>query len=384
MATNKGDINDGGAESFLTLDPDNSVTVRYHPDFGPHSDLILLEAPDDSVLNDLLHGRVTIRGQSDEDAVLCTPSSTYAMKFVSTSNSVFLIPPGKPNLLDPQPNPLVSVLKLAPGNVELVLTAPRLDKLRFLLMQKLYKIDEEDEEDCSSEGLYTWHDLICSIQASDEELREGLRFLSAVEINGFWRMVHPKSVNMILTMVLTNSVLHDWSLDALVEEEVLSILESDGFNSTIVKHCLETFGTKIENDNRKLWGLDKKRIAVHFAKQVLGSNGGKMRLEIFIEKWMRNVQKGMPFDLNMLEGEVLYETIGAETWIKAFSVADLPLTPDARFSVLFKERAKWAWKDLEPYVRDLRVPGISSEGLLIKYTRRVQPNADAEPIFSAR
>ncbi|XP_078170237.1 zinc ion binding protein [Carex rostrata] len=384
MAADEVDISGGGAESFLTVGPGGSVTVRYHPDFGPHNDLILLEAPDEALLNDVLHGRVTIRGQTDEEAVLCTQSSTYAMKFVGTSNSLFLITNGEsPNPSDLGPDPLISVLKLAPGNIELVQTAPRLDKLRFLLLQRPYKLDEE-EEDCGTEGLYTWHDLISSIQASDEELREGLRSLSAMEINGFWRMVDPKSTNMVLTMVLTNLVLHDWLWDALVEEEVLSILDSDGFNSTVVKHCLETFGTKIENENQKVWCLDTKRIAVHFAKQVLGTNGGKMKLEIFIEKWMRNVLKGMSFDMNMLEGEVLFEKIGAETWIKAFSVAELPLRPDARFSMLFKERAKWAWKDLEPYVRDLRVPGVSSEGLLIKYTRRVQPNAVAEPIFSAR
>jgi sister chromatid cohesion protein DCC1 len=273
------------------------------------------------------------------------------MKFVGTSNSVFLIPPGgSQSPSNTGHDPLVSVLKLAPGNIELVQTAPRLDKLRSVLLQRPYKLDEE-EEDRGTEGLYTWHDLICSIQASDEELRDGLRFLSAVEINSFWRLVDPKSINMVLTMVLTNLVLHDWPLDALVEEEVLQILDSDGFSSILVKHCLGTFGTKVENGNRKVWGLDKKKIAVHFAKQVLVTNGGRMKLEMFIEKWMRNVLKGMSFDLNMLEGEVLYEKIGVETWIKAFSVADLPLRPDARFSVLFKERAKWAWKDLEPYVR---------------------------------
>ena len=34
--------------------------------------------------------------------------------------------------------------------------------------------------------------------------------------------------------------------------------------------------------------------------------------------------------------------------------------------------------------RDLSVPGLSSEGLLLKYTRRTQPTQDAEPVFSAR
>ena len=34
--------------------------------------------------------------------------------------------------------------------------------------------------------------------------------------------------------------------------------------------------------------------------------------------------------------------------------------------------------------RDLNVPGLSSEGLLLKYTRRTQPSPETEPVFSAR
>jgi hypothetical protein len=60
MAANELDISGGGAELFLTMGPDGSVSVRYHPDFGPHDDLILLEASDDAVLNDLLHGRYSL------------------------------------------------------------------------------------------------------------------------------------------------------------------------------------------------------------------------------------------------------------------------------------------------------------------------------------
>lgn len=57
MAADEVDISGGGAESFLTVGPGGSVTVRYHPDFGPHNDLILLEAPDEALLNDVLGGR---------------------------------------------------------------------------------------------------------------------------------------------------------------------------------------------------------------------------------------------------------------------------------------------------------------------------------------
>ncbi|RLN19262.1 hypothetical protein C2845_PM02G41870 [Panicum miliaceum] len=383
----------GGADAVLALAAGGaSVSLCYHQAFGPHDDLVLLEAADD-LLPDLLQGRVTVRGRPDEEAVLCTPSATYSMKFVGTSNSVFLIPPGEPSAPCLRPDntngdanaadAVAAAIKLAPGNIELVRTAPRLDKLRSLLRERPYILDEDLGDGFQHQkGLYTWQDLCKLIQASDGELLDGLNTLSAVEIDGFWRTVDAHSMNTILDMILHNSVLHDWPLNAVPENDVLSVMESDGFAHKIVTHCLNRFGTKVEQEARSFWSLDEKCVCLQFARRVLGA--GKMKLANFMDKWERSVPSGMRVDLQMLEGEVLCDKLGAETWVHAFSVAHLPLTPAERFAALFRERLKWEWKDLQPYIRDLRVPGVSSEGLLIKYTRRTQPSSEAEPIFTAR
>ncbi|XP_020086475.1 sister chromatid cohesion protein DCC1 [Ananas comosus] len=384
----------GGADSVLKLTAEgSSISIRYHSLFGSHDDLLLLEV-DDELLPDVLHHRVVVRGQPDEEAVLCTPSATYAMKFVGTSNSVFLIPPGKStpliandvmtdsngNSID-TPDVVASVFKVAPGNIELVHAAPRLDKLNLLLTKRPYRLDEDLEDDLQYDrDLYTYKGLLEQIQASEEELRDGLKALSAVEIDGFLRIVDSKSMNLVLKVILNNSVLHEWPLNALEEDNVAVVMESDGFPQRIVLHCLETFGSRVEGNN--LWSLDEKKVCLQFAKEAL--DGGKMKMESFMEKWMRSIPSVMHAELRMLEGEVLYEKIGVETWVRAFSVAALPSTPAERFAALFQERPKWEWKDLEPYIRDLRVPGLSLEGLLIKHTRRTQPSADVEPIFSAR
>jgi hypothetical protein len=76
-----------------------------------------------------------------------------------------------------------------------------------------------------------------------------------------------------------------------------------------------------------------------------------MKLNSFMDKWERSIPSGMRADLQMLEGEVLYEKRGTETWVHAFRVADLPLTPAERFAALFLERPRWEWKDLQPYIR---------------------------------
>ncbi|KAK8680967.1 hypothetical protein V6N13_109901 [Hibiscus sabdariffa] len=374
------------------------VTIQYHPHFGPHDDLILLEL-DEKFLPDVMYQRVTLRGQPDEDAVLCTKSKTYSIKFVGTSNSVFLVPPADfstshENQQDCdgenyKQKVAASVIKVAPGNMELVEVAPRLDKLKSILSENLYGSDEalamEDLEfmERSVKKLYKWDDIINKVQASDDELKTGLQALSAVEIDGYWRIVDEEYMDMILRMLLHNSVLNDWSLNALIEEKVVSVLESDGFPCKLAHHCLNVYGSRVEEAmDGGVWRLDARRVCVHFARRILRE--GKWKLESFMEEWLRRVPEEMQPSFDMLEGEVLTEKLGVETWVHAFSVSSLPSSPTERFSILFKERSKWEWKDLEPYIRDLNVPGLSSEALLMKYTRRSQPSIDAEPVFSAR
>ncbi|XP_078441616.1 zinc ion binding protein [Wolffia australiana] len=384
---------EGGARSVLSLPPGSSISLKYGPQFGSHGDLLLLEV-DDGLLREIYDQKVTVRGEPDEEAVLCTTSATYAMKFVGTSNSVFLIPPGDDHkefsengLINCTSIETASVFKVAPGIIELIQVAPRLDKLKTLLNKRPYTLQEEDQEegeemDNTSAGLYTWADLVHLIQASEQELMAGLKSISAVEMNGYWRLIADESIDEVLKMLLNNCIIHDWKIDLLDEEEVVAMLVSDGFPSLLVLHCLTALGQRVEVKARHVWSLEERPVTIHLAKQVL--RGGKMKVEAFMGKWKSNIPQGMKADLGVLEGEVLFETFGLETWIRPYSVSALPSTPEERFAALFRERARWTWKDLQPYIRDLSVPGVSSEALLIKYTRRTQPSAEAEPIFSSR
>ncbi|CAH9147898.1 unnamed protein product [Cuscuta epithymum] len=381
---------EGGAEAVLKLQPNTSLSVAYHPLFGPHDDLMLLEL-DEKLLPEFLHQSVTLRGQPNEDAVLCTQSKTYALKFVGTSNSVFLIPPSDQSIIEDASLVLhskdqmavSSVLKVAPGCMELVEVSPRLDKLKALLSQNPYGFGDDRASDMTDRSgfLYKWDDLVESIQASDGELAAGLQALPAVEINGYWRILDEQYMDGVLNMLLHNSVIKNWSLNMLDEDEVLQVLEGDGFPKKIAMHCLEVHGSR--DDEGLVWRMDEKRICVHFARGIL-RGGKKMKMEGFMEQWRLKIPDGMDVNFEMLEGEVLTEKMGIETWVYAFSVSSLSSVPAERFLMLFQERARWEWKDMQPYVRDLKVPGMSLEGLLLKYTRRTQPTADAEPIFSAR
>ncbi|VVB03365.1 unnamed protein product [Arabis nemorensis] len=346
----------GGSQAVINLEPGSSVPISYHPCFGPHEDLLLLEA-DDNLVSDIFNGRVTLRGLPDEDAVLCTKSKTYAIKFVGNSNSMFLIPPSIClGVSDTENNdkPLVSVIKIAPGNMELVEVSPRLDKLKKLLLENPFCAGEVEEAMIDDDDgkrdlplLYTWSDLVNTIQASDEELRDGLKCLSAIEIDGYWRVIDENYLDMILRMLLHNCVLKDWSFDDLDEDEVVDALVADEFPSKLASHCLRVFGSKVKETNK--WKLEPRLVCLHFARQILREE--KMKLESFMEEWKKKIPEGMEERFEMLEGEVLTEKIGIETRVYTFSVRSLPSTPAERFSTLFKHRPKWEWKDLEPYLR---------------------------------
>ena len=241
--------------------------------------------------------RVVVRGQPDKDVVLCTQSKPYAIKFVGASNSIFLIPPSHQSEFfvstigcdqkDQNQPAIVSIIKVAPGAMELVEVAPKLDKLKYLLLKNPYRSEEDIEMEDLEEierGLYKWDDLVDRIQASDYELRSGLQALSALEIDGYWRVVDEMYLDTLLRMLFHNILLNDWSLDALDQDNFVKVLELDGYPRQLAEHCLCVYGQKVNEDvdTSYIWKLDERKVCVLFAKQIL--RGGKRKMESFMEE----------------------------------------------------------------------------------------------------
>ncbi|KAI5074776.1 hypothetical protein GOP47_0010737 [Adiantum capillus-veneris] len=389
----------------LDMETDSAFEICYGGTFG-HEDLKLLEV-DEPVLQEVLDRGAMIRGGLNDEAVLCTSTNTYTIKFVMSSNTVLIMPPP---LSDGESESLkgnhaghtgvrsVCAMAAVTGHLEVVEVAPNFEQLKSLLNQRRYKEDTNsmDAEESTALGLYTWEDLLDNVQLSEKELREGLKFLAAVEIGGFWRLVDERFMQSVLELILLNTIQHDWSLHALKEDEVISVLVGDGYSAQIAQHCLATFGRRCSlpcdssaaseqscGSDSHVWELDERHVCLHYANQLL-SAASKWRLDDFLEAWQQNLPSGLQASLDLLKGEVLVEKLGFDSWLRPFSVSTLPSNPAERFAALFRERSKWEWQDLEPYIGDLRAPGKSVDALLLKYTRRTQPTADASPVFTAR
>jgi len=65
-----------GAEALKDVAPGSSISVKYHPLFGPHDDLLLLEL-DEKLLPDVLHERYSLT----ENQLLVTLSLPSATPF---------------------------------------------------------------------------------------------------------------------------------------------------------------------------------------------------------------------------------------------------------------------------------------------------------------
>ncbi|KAJ7544780.1 hypothetical protein O6H91_09G092900 [Diphasiastrum complanatum] len=395
------------SEAILKLEHNSSLTVLYGETFG-EEDLKLLEV-DESILQEVLQNGVTIKGVLDDEAVLCTSTTTYAIKFVATSNMVLLIPSKQDSFNSAANsqshhvgNDIVNTVKLktssdeqakveavaaAAGHIELVEIAPRLERLKELLSRRPYAEDSDGDEveDGRVGELYTWDDLMSVVQASEKQLREGLKALAAIEVGNYWRIVDPTFMQGLLEVLILNAVHYDWPLTALPGSEVIRVLQGDGYSPQIVKHCLATYGSQVcsSTGNSDTWALDEKQICLHYARQLL-SAVPKWRLEDFLDAWQQNLPTGLEARLDILKGEALIDKLGSDSWVRIFSLASLPTNPAERFGALFKERSKWEWQDLEPYLGDLKVPGLSVEAMLLKFTRKTQFTADAAPIYTAR
>ncbi|GLJ55113.1 hypothetical protein SUGI_1182920 [Cryptomeria japonica] len=120
-------------------------------------------------------------------------------------------------------------IKLTPGNMELTLIVPNLEKLISLLRRRPYK--EEGESEMRNSGdLYRWKDLLENIQASDEELKEDLGCMSAVE----QRMLEPsnsKSSMSVVTHLKNVAILISKSGNDSVEFSRMEYIVTDSYGN---------------------------------------------------------------------------------------------------------------------------------------------------------
>ncbi|KAL5006003.1 hypothetical protein ScPMuIL_017161 [Solemya velum] len=352
--------------------------------FSPELDndhMTLMEL-DSHMLDVILEGNeLVIRGDKDEMAVLCTNEKTYEVKEAEISNDLLITPEvliGKD--LDSEGDPCQTfsqVLSVLHTYYELRECKPRIHKLKSLLEENHYSGRESERDEKHQGRKFQFEDFLEIVQASETEIRAGLRQLQACQIEGFWRLLDFDYLCQVLNHIIQLCEENDWLEAGIPLAECLLPLE-ELFPRSVIEHTLECYSRTRQEvmqsfEGSERYNLDEDKICRFFAELTL-KNSDKFNYKEFLNVWQQCVPDGMTTSLYQIEGMCLIDKIGGIEVIWYYPVEELPEEVADRFEALFKTREKWTREEIIPYIKDLATDKTDVGALLTKYARASMSN----------
>ncbi|KAF9055404.1 hypothetical protein BDZ89DRAFT_18952 [Hymenopellis radicata] len=318
--------------------------------------------------------RFTIRGQGNEDAVLCTSTSTYIMRTVNLSNSVLVVTPPDASSMDLDDDKLV-IRDQVNEIIELTPSVPKLHKLVSLLKGSEYdETSVEEDEDDSNRTRILYDSIRETIQASDAELERGLRDKRILNIHGELRPISPVYLRSILEMILNQLVSDSLShQNASVEQLCNALADVHEVPRSVSTQVMSWFG----EIRQGFWQMDVDSVVHEIGLNLLRPHRHTaIDKDELISSWKLAV--GDTFEasvsLNLLAGNYLSSSTlndDVNDALKYFPSSELPIEPTRRFADLFLTRSRWKSDDIAPFLSDLAVDSKERDKLLLKYARAI-------------
>jgi len=359
--------------TFAKLNEEDLLPVTQVFSFAPalcSGDLKLLEMPP-HLANSLTEGEIlTLRGSSEDGAVLCTQSATFSVKEAETSNSLLVVP----SLVLPSALEKTGDRALVPSTVEGVFykylevlpTQPTTKRLHTVLRQKSYKGGNIDQD----HGL-TLLELLDTVQASEEEIVEGLRSCQAVRVDGEWFSLDPTYHMKVVGFIFRFFDESSWSLDFVRRKETIDALK-ELVNTEVCKQIFNMYCLPIEGGGPGEFAVDRERVSRFYGSYLLASTKTSTAYSLtdFSSMWAKAVPEGITTCLSQLSGLCLVDdTKDKEPLIKHFPESLLPENVQERLSVLFAARERWTLEDISPYIKPLATTKLNVNALLTKFAR---------------
>ncbi|XP_076257805.1 sister chromatid cohesion protein DCC1 isoform X2 [Rhynchophorus ferrugineus] len=327
---------------------------------------------------------LTIKGEDDDEVVICTSKSTFRVTEAETSNNLLLIKSLQfSNNIQTQNQR--SVRKVEICNVfqeylEATPGRPHLNKLYDILSNTIYR-GPEYEYEIEGKQLYSLEELKGIVQSSDRELNDAIKAMDVVEIDGKIREIdfeyHFRVLSYMLKLIEENS----WDLD-MIDYDVTCESLSELVHGDIVKSLFE----KYTEDSRVIDGLPLYRYkefdVCQFFARVLLKEAGKFNLEEFLQAWRDSVPEGMVTSEDMLYGIAIINRKSIPSVIWSFEETSLPDNINERFKVLFDVKEKWSVPEITPYIRSLTTDKLDVNALLAKHARASK--VDGVKYYSAK
>ncbi|KAJ3258069.1 Sister chromatid cohesion protein DCC1 [Boothiomyces macroporosus] len=284
--------------------------------------IMLLQVPMDIAKRIEAGEEFHFRGNPDDEAVLCTETKTFKIRYAETSNLMLVLDQSKEKIngspSDEQnkencdlSNAYQSIFGKKPlhlestvidsGNVflDLVEIKPNFDPLFKRLIP--YKGQDKEYE----QEMVTTTDILQFCQASEIEVMEYLKSIEAMEINGFWRVLDIEYQSEVLELILLTILEHDLSMDSVPRALIVeSLLEHEHLES-VISHVLRIHS---KSETNGMFVLDEQKICRTFGHVVLKRGESVMLLKSFLLNWKNAVPE--VFDINLDYLNVLFINAG--------------------------------------------------------------------------
>jgi len=342
-------------------------------------DMKLLEVTSE-VADGLEAGEVlTMRGEAGDNSVLCSKTKTFEIKEAETSNSLLLLP----ELSFPDQISGSESRKLSWANVngvfhkylELVEIRPKLRKLKEMLSETPFT--EESKKDGQIGP--TFEKLLDKVQASEEEIREGLNEFECIKVDGMWFILDQDYQMKILSYILRFFDENSWRFDCVMKAETVGAI-SELVPPEIVDQVFSFYCKPMVGGSADEFCLDEDKVCRFYGDFLLAANTAYLLPE-FLEMWQNAVPDGITTDLRQLDGLVLVEDKDPPV-IKRFAESSLPLGIAERLSVLFTARERWTLDEISPFVTALTTNKLNVNALLTKHARAL--NVGGKKYFCAK
>lgn len=349
----------------------------YYPSADIVCDNLKLLELDDHMLGQIRNGHtLQFKGGHSEKVVLCTDEKTYDVKIAEISNSLLLVPDLKfaaatstSPLKSPRTGNNTSVERSLNDSLEEDLNIersleqrkiskifheyfecreirPRFRKLGDLLQMSRYS-GPENEEFIDRKLLFSFQQLLDTVQCSRKQFIEGLQLYRALEYEGWMRILECeyeyRIVNLMVGLITENS----WPLDEVEREETINALEGIA-PKQIVEGLFDIYTVPTEGkDNRYTY---KEELVARIVAQNILQPGLKFRVDEFLSTWQEAVPEGMKCEEKYLRGLGIFDKDGAVPCIRSLSEDNLPLNIHERMRILFKTKSKWTLDEIETYI----------------------------------
>jgi len=316
---------------------------------------------------------LTIRGDETENAVICSKEKTFEIKEAETSNSLMLV--DRVTLPDKVDKSVTdrrlgwsSVGGVFQKYIEIIEIRPKLRKVREVLHKNLYTEESRRE---NKKG-HTMSELLETIQASEEELKQGLKHYECVEVDGMWFILDQDYQMMVLSRILKFFDENSWKLDCVHKAETVRELASL-VNEQVLSQVFDVYCEPMTGGEVDEYSLNKARVSRFYGDFLLAANSGYVLSE-FMEMWQKAVPEGVVTNLDQLSGLVLVDSDKSPSVIRRFSEENLPVSIQERLTELFSARERWTLAEISPFIEPLTTKKLNVNALLTKYARPLNMN----------